>query len=155
MIKLWRIFCSNPRFGDLNFWLKRMGTAVWNVFELRRLRYHWTTSSTLDPTLSSLDWSLFRLITTPLDGCDITTAGGMVWQRRCVAGNGRRWRTMVAGSGGGRWRTSNGWGQLDSSSVCFWWQGGKMTMVAAGDVEDKGGGGGNANNYPLSRFIVL
>jgi hypothetical protein len=57
-----------------------------------------------------------------------------------AAGDGGQWRTTVVGSGGGRWRSSDGQGQLDSSSVCFWWQGGKTMMVAVGDVEVKGGG---------------
>jgi hypothetical protein len=61
----------------------------------------------------------------------------------------------VVGGGGGRWRSSDGRGQLDSSSVRFQWQGRKTrTMAVVGDVEVKGGGG-NANNYPLSSFIVL
>jgi hypothetical protein len=62
-----------------------------------------------------------------------------------AAGNGDRWRTMVVGSSGGQWQSSDGWGQLDSSSVCFWWQGGKTTMVAVMDVEVKGGGSNAIN----------
>jgi hypothetical protein len=73
-----------------------------------------------------------------------------------AAGNGGRWRTTVVGGGGGRWWSLDGRGQLDSSSVRFWWQGGKMTTAAVGDVEVKGWGS-NAIFYdallsPLSYF---
>jgi hypothetical protein len=65
-----------------------------------------------------------------------------------------QWRTRVVGGGGGRWRLLDGRGQLDSSSVCLRWQGGKKTMTAVGDVEVKGEGS-NAINYSLSSFIIL
>jgi hypothetical protein len=71
-----------------------------------------------------------------------------------AAGNGGRWRTTEVGGGGGQWRSLDGRGQLDSSSICFRWQGGKTTTAAVGDVEIKGGGS-NAINYSLSSFIVL
>ncbi len=38
-----------------------------------------------------------------------------------------------------------GGGQLDSSSICFWWQGGETTTAAVGDVEVKGGGSNTIN----------
>jgi hypothetical protein len=71
-----------------------------------------------------------------------------------AAGDGGRWRMAVVGGGGGRWQLSDGRGQLDSSSVHFWWQGGKTTTAAVGDVEVKGGGS-NAINCSLSSYIVL
>jgi hypothetical protein len=62
---------------------------------------------------------------------------GMVMMM-AAAGDGGRWRTTVVGGSGEQWQSLDGRGQLDSSSICFWWQGGKMTTAAVGDVKVKG-----------------
>jgi hypothetical protein len=60
-------------------------------------------------------------------------------------GNCRRWRMTVVSGGGGQWRSLDGRGQLDNSSIRFWWQGGKTTMAAVGDVKVKGEGSNAIN----------
>jgi hypothetical protein len=57
-----------------------------------------------------------------------------------AAGDSGRWRTMVVGGGGGGWWSSDGRGQLDSSSVHFRWQGGRQRRWQSGMSRSTEGG---------------